>query len=87
MSLSRTIIAVSPRTTLTVEEAARVLGIGRSTAYEAVRCGQIPAIRLGRRAIVPAAWLAQQLGVSVETVVAAIGDGERLSNRPVHVDQ
>ena len=71
MSLTHTSISVSPRATLTVEEAARVLGIGRSTAYEAVRCGQIPAMRLGRRAIVPAAWLAQQLGVTVEAVVAA----------------
>jgi excisionase family DNA binding protein len=86
MSLSHTIVtAVSPRTTLTVEEAAQVLGIGRSTAYEAVRCGQIPAMRLGRRAIVPAAWLAQQLGVTVEAVTAAIGDGQRLMKKPVHV--
>jgi excisionase family DNA binding protein len=76
--MSHTIVAaVIPRTTLTVEEAARVLGIGRSTAYEAVRCGQIPAMRLGRRAIVPAAWLAQQLGVTVEAVTAAIGDGDQ----------
>lgn len=84
MSLSHTIVLI-PRTTLTVEEAARVLGIGRSTAYEAVRCGQIPAMRLGRRAIVPAAWLAQQLGVTVEAVTAAVGAGGQLLNKPLHV--
>jgi excisionase family DNA binding protein len=77
MSLGHTIVPVRPRTTLTVEEAARVLGIGRSTAYEAVRCGQIPAMRLGRRSIVPAAWLAQQLGVTIEAVTVAIADGEQ----------
>ena len=33
----------------TVEEAARLLGIGRSAAYEGVRTGQIPSIRIGRR--------------------------------------
>lgn len=34
---------------LTVVEAARVLRIGRHTLYEAVKRGEIPAIRLGRK--------------------------------------
>lgn len=38
---------------LTVEEAAVMLRIGRSAAYEAVRRGQIPALRLGRKLRVP----------------------------------
>jgi excisionase family DNA binding protein len=33
---------------LTVEEAARALRIGRTTAYEAVRTGAIPSVRIGR---------------------------------------
>ena len=33
---------------LTVEEVARVLRIGRGAAYEAVRRGDIPSLRLGR---------------------------------------
>lgn len=37
----------------TVEETARLLRIGRSAAYEAVRRGEIPALRLGRRLRVP----------------------------------
>ena len=41
------------RETITVEEAARVLGIGRSAAYEAVHRGDIPIIRIGRRIVVP----------------------------------
>jgi excisionase family DNA binding protein len=41
------------RQTLTVEEAADVLGIGRTLAYEAVRRGEIPTVRLGRRLLVP----------------------------------
>ena len=42
------------RQTVTVEEAARLLGIGRSLAYEAVRRGQFPApvIKVGRRYVV-----------------------------------
>jgi len=41
------------RRTLTVEEAARVLGVGRGTAYEAARVGTIPTVRVGRRLLVP----------------------------------
>jgi excisionase family DNA binding protein len=49
--------------TLTVEQAARLLGIGRSTAYELVHTGDIPSLRLGRRIVVPLASLVAQLGV------------------------
>jgi excisionase family DNA binding protein len=41
------------RSTMTVEEAAAVLGISRSTAYECVRRGELRAVRLGRRLVVP----------------------------------
>ncbi len=37
----------------TIEEAARLLGIGRSSAYDAARRGEIPTIRIGRRLLVP----------------------------------
>lgn len=40
--------------TITVEEAGRRLGISRGLAYSLVRRGQIPAVRLGRRLVVPA---------------------------------
>lgn len=42
------------RATLTVTEAAAVLGISRSAAYDLVHEGRIPALRLGRRIVVPA---------------------------------
>lgn len=41
------------RTTLTITEAAELLGIGRSAAYEAARRGELPTRRLGRRLLVP----------------------------------
>ena len=41
------------RLTLTVDEAADVLGVSRSLAYELVRRGEIPSLRLGRRIVVP----------------------------------
>jgi excisionase family DNA binding protein len=39
--------------TVTVEQAAKLLGIGRSTAYELVHTGDIPSLRLGRRIVIP----------------------------------
>jgi excisionase family DNA binding protein len=45
------------RTTLTVTETADVLRIGRSAAYEAIRAGQIPSLRIGRRVLVPVSAL------------------------------
>ena len=39
--------------TMTIEDAARELGISRHTAYRCARDGQIPTIRLGRRLVVP----------------------------------
>ena len=39
--------------TVSVEDAARLLGIGRGTAYECVRTGQIPSLRFGGRIVVP----------------------------------
>ena len=43
----------SERLLLTVEEAARRLGIGRSFAWELVRRGDLPSIRLGRLVRIP----------------------------------
>jgi excisionase family DNA binding protein len=41
------------RLTLTVKETAELLGISRNGVYEAVRTGQIPSIKFGRRIIIP----------------------------------
>lgn len=48
---------VESRLVYTVEEAATLLGISRSFAYEAVQNGQIPSMRIGRRILVPKAAL------------------------------
>lgn len=54
--------APTPRATLTVEETAHILGIGRTSAYEAAQRGEIPAIRVGRRLLVLRARLMALLG-------------------------
>lgn len=58
--------------TLTVEQAGRVLGVGRSTAYELVRSGDLKCIRLRRRIVVPVAHLAESLGVERDAVWATL---------------
>jgi excisionase family DNA binding protein len=57
------------RQTMTVEEAARVLGISRSSAYEAVRRGELPTVRIGRRYVVPRVALERMLSQAGQTVV------------------
>ena len=41
------------RMTLSIEEAAARLGISRALAYELVRRGELPRLRLGRRIVIP----------------------------------
>ena len=41
------------RLVYTVEEAAELLGLSRSSTYEAVRLGDIPSLRIGRRYLIP----------------------------------
>ena len=50
-----------PCRTVTVVQAARILGIGRSSAYEAVRSHQIPGIKIGSRWVVPVEALEKML--------------------------
>ena len=52
---------VIDRQTLTVEEAAALLGIGRNSAYQAIARGEIPVLRVGRRLLVPRAALERRL--------------------------
>ncbi len=49
--------------TVTVEVAGDALGISRASAYEGVRNGEIPSIRVGRRIVVPTAALRRLLGI------------------------
>ena len=49
------------RETLTVPEAATVLGIGVNKTYVACQQGLIPAIRIGNRWIIPRAALLRML--------------------------
>lgn len=61
------------RLTLTVEEVGEALGIGRNLAYDGVRRGEIPSVKIGRRLLVPRAALEGLL----QAAVTADGLAER----------
>lgn len=44
-----------------VDEAARILGVGRGAAYEAAKTGQLPTIKIGKLIRVPKAALHKML--------------------------
>jgi len=61
-------ISASERQTYTVTEAGKLLGLSKNSAYEAVRSGQIPAIRIGARLLVPKVALDRLLTSVMPTV-------------------
>lgn len=38
--------------TVNVDEAARIIGVGRNRLYESIRQGELPVLRLGRRILI-----------------------------------
>lgn len=63
-------MADNTKRTYSVEEAARLLGIGRNTAYDAVNRGEIPSIRIGRRLVIPRDALERMLAGEPSDAVA-----------------
>ena len=53
------------RLVLTVDEAAYLLNISRGLAYELVARGELPAIRLGRRIVIPRLAMEELLGTPI----------------------
>lgn len=50
--------------TLRVMELMPILGIGRNKAYELIRCGQIPSIRIGKQLRIPKEALIEYLSAT-----------------------
>lgn len=53
---------IASQATITIEQTAQLLGLGRTAAYEAARRGEFPTRRLGRRLVVPVPALLEWLG-------------------------
>lgn len=58
-----TISELQTRPTVSVEEAGEVLGIHRTGAYAAVKRGDIPSFKMGRRVVIPTRPLLRMLGI------------------------
>ena len=54
-------LSVLLRPTMTVEEAGRLLGVGRATAYAAAKAGDLPTFRMNGRLLVPTAEIRRLL--------------------------
>lgn len=59
--VSQTMANKNNPTVLTVHEVAKILRIGRISAYQAIERGEVPSIRIGRRILVPRMALEQVL--------------------------
>jgi excisionase family DNA binding protein len=59
------------RPTLSVKEAAVLLGIAPHTVYDAVNRGELPVICIGRRKLVPTAALMAMVGLRATEPTAA----------------
>ena len=71
------------RLTISVTEAGRRLGVGKNSAYEAARRGEIPSIRVGRRLLVPIAAFEAMLVVQSKQQIAAAELVRRLQDERV----
>ncbi len=59
-------LRASKRATISVEELSLILGISLGSARKAVRGGEVPALRLGSRWLIPVPKLLQILGAEPE---------------------
>lgn len=64
--MSDDIMQVLTRPTVDVALAGRVLGVGRNTAYKAVRDGSLPAVKIAGQFRVPTAKLRAMLGLPMQ---------------------
>lgn len=69
--MSDDIMQVLTRPTVDVALAGRVLGVGRNTAYKAVRDGSLPAVKIAGQFRVPTAKLRVMLGLPMQDPVPA----------------
>ncbi len=71
--------------TISVDEAARRLGISRASAYSGVKGGKIPSIRIGRRLLIPLHAFNEMLGIIPDVATSpakASQEGEPIPTPP-----
>ena len=68
--------------TLTVDAAAKILGLDRKTVYAAINSGELPCLRVGRRILIPTAWLAARISPDSAGVAFLTGFRSPRSQHP-----
>jgi len=66
---------IEPPLLLRAHEAGRLLGLGRSTVFELIARGELPAVRIGRAVRVPRAALERWVRERSGDEPSASGDG------------
>lgn len=65
-------VPLSQRLLLRPDEAAAILGLGRSTIYELLRAGELPTVHVGRATRIPARdlhrWIEQRSSANAQTM-------------------
>jgi excisionase family DNA binding protein len=67
-------LRISRAAVVTVAEAAAVFGVDVRTVTRAIENGELPALRLGRRVLIPRLPLLAALGVRVDDVLTKVQD-------------
>jgi excisionase family DNA binding protein len=70
----------TPRT-VTVQEMAELLGISRNHAFRCVQRGEIPSVRIGRRVLIPAAFIDRLLDIDDDRPAAPRARGRGANRR------
>lgn len=68
-----TLDEIRGRAVITVPEAGQLLGLPRSTAYDAAGRGEIPTIGCGRRLLVPVPAFLKMLGAEPSSNAEGVG--------------
>jgi excisionase family DNA binding protein len=61
-----TLAEVAGRDVLTVEETAAILGLSRGGTYAGCRSGELPAVKVGARYLIPVRRLSALLGLDLD---------------------
>jgi excisionase family DNA binding protein len=65
-----------PRLVVSISEAASLLGVSRSFAYELVHRGELRVVRLGRRQVVPKHVLLELVGILPSDRNTVVGESK-----------
>ena len=67
-------LRISRAAVVTVAQAAAVFGVDVRTVTRAIKNGELPALRLGRRVLIPRLPLLAALGVTVDDALTEVHD-------------